>query len=193
MLRLERPADDEVGRVLMPAMIGCTAEQIWAMQVLETLAKEGLPSRAEVTDAAMAHRGECVMLNKGPYVVQAVKVLDDILRRMHGHQLKKRAMLRAGPRVGLTKGARHAHFWTSSDRGWGHQGTLFSGVHAGDGPDADRDGSGQGALGETIEDATRRYLRSVCRSNGAPDYRHAGDRLPWRTANRPDYPRDTAR
>jgi pyruvate kinase len=67
---------------------------IWATQVLETLAKEGIPSRAEVTDAAMAHRAECVMLNKGPYVVQAVKVLDDILQRMRGHQLKKRSMLR---------------------------------------------------------------------------------------------------
>jgi pyruvate kinase len=67
---------------------------IWATQVLETLAKQGMPSRAEVTDAAMAHRAECVMLNKGPYVVRAVEVLDDILRRMHGHQAKKRPMLR---------------------------------------------------------------------------------------------------
>ena len=67
---------------------------IWATQVLETLAKEGLPSRAEVTDAAMANRAECVMLNKGPYVVEAVKALDDIIRRMHGHQAKKRSMLR---------------------------------------------------------------------------------------------------
>jgi pyruvate kinase len=67
---------------------------IWATQVLESLAKEGLPSRAEITDAAMGHRAECVMLNKGPHIVQAVKVLDDILRRMRGHQLKKRSMLR---------------------------------------------------------------------------------------------------
>jgi pyruvate kinase len=67
---------------------------IWATQVLETLAKEGMPSRAEVTDAAMANRAECVMLNKGPYIVEAVQVLDDILRRMHGHQSKKRSMLR---------------------------------------------------------------------------------------------------
>jgi pyruvate kinase len=63
---------------------------IWATQVLETLAKEGMPSRAEVTDAAMANRAECVMLNKGPYILQAVQVLDDILGRMHGHQEKKR-------------------------------------------------------------------------------------------------------
>jgi pyruvate kinase len=67
---------------------------IWATQVLETLAKEGMPSRAEITDAAMGHRAECVMLNKGPHVLSAVRVLDDILRRMHAHQAKKRAMLR---------------------------------------------------------------------------------------------------
>jgi pyruvate kinase len=67
---------------------------IWATQVLETLSKEGMPSRAEITDAAMAHRAECVMLNKGPHVVRAVRVLDDILRRMEAHQTKKRAMLR---------------------------------------------------------------------------------------------------
>jgi pyruvate kinase len=67
---------------------------IWATQVLESLAKDGQPSRAEITDAAMSHRAECVMLNKGPYVMEAVHVLDDILRRMHGHQAKKRAMLR---------------------------------------------------------------------------------------------------
>lgn len=67
---------------------------IWATQVLESLAKEGLPSRAEITDAAMGHRAECVMLNKGPHVLSAVRVLDDILRRMQAHQNKKRAMLR---------------------------------------------------------------------------------------------------
>jgi pyruvate kinase len=67
---------------------------IWATQVLETLAKEGMPSRAEITDAAMGHRAECVMLNKGPHMVTAVRVLDDILRRMQAHQTKKQAMLR---------------------------------------------------------------------------------------------------
>ena len=68
---------------------------IWATQVLESLAKEGLPSRAEITDAAMGHRAECVMLNKGPHVVTALQLLDGILRRMQAHQDKKRAMLRA--------------------------------------------------------------------------------------------------
>lgn len=67
---------------------------IWATQVLERLAKKGLPSRAEITDAAMGERAECVMLNKGPYIVETVCALDDILRRMQSHQSKKRAMLR---------------------------------------------------------------------------------------------------
>jgi pyruvate kinase len=67
---------------------------IWATQVLETLAKQGIPSRAEITDAAMGDRAECVMLNKGPHVLSAVRVLDDILRRMQAHQTKKRSMLR---------------------------------------------------------------------------------------------------
>ena len=67
---------------------------IWATQVLESLAKTGRPSRAEITDAAMSERAECVMLNKGPQIDAAVEVLDDILRRMQGHQRKKSPMLR---------------------------------------------------------------------------------------------------
>ena len=67
---------------------------IWATQVLETLAKKGHPSRAEITDAAMAERTECVMLNKGLYVVEAVRMLDNVLRRMQHHQAKKAALLR---------------------------------------------------------------------------------------------------
>jgi pyruvate kinase len=68
---------------------------IWATQVLESLAKEGVPSRAEVTDAAMAVRAECVMLNKGPFITEAVQLLDDVLTRMLAHQQKKTAQLRA--------------------------------------------------------------------------------------------------
>jgi len=67
---------------------------IWATQVLEHLAKEGKPSRAEITDAALSQRAECVMLNKGPHIGRALTVLDDILRRMERHQSKKSAMLR---------------------------------------------------------------------------------------------------
>jgi pyruvate kinase len=68
---------------------------VWATQVLETLAKTGLPSRAEITDAAMGGRAECVMLNKGPHILDAMRTLDNILRRMQAHQSKKRPLLRA--------------------------------------------------------------------------------------------------
>jgi pyruvate kinase len=67
---------------------------IWATQVLERLAKEGLPTRAELTDAAMANRAECVMLNKGPHILDAIRMLDDVLARMEGHQHKKTPQLR---------------------------------------------------------------------------------------------------
>ncbi|HUO05806.1 MAG TPA: pyruvate kinase [Candidatus Binataceae bacterium] len=77
---------------------------IWATQVLESLAKKGMPSRAEITDAAMGERAECVMLNKGPHVVEAVTALDDILCRMQDHQSKKSSRLRR-LRVGLLQEA----------------------------------------------------------------------------------------
>jgi pyruvate kinase len=67
---------------------------VWATQVLEGLAKTGLPSRAEVTDAAKGGQAECVMLNKGPYIVETVRFLDDVLRRMGEHREKKRSLLR---------------------------------------------------------------------------------------------------
>jgi pyruvate kinase len=67
---------------------------IWATQVLESLAKRGSPSRAEVTDVVMSGRAECVMLNKGPYIVDAVRFLNGVLERMAAHRSKRRSMLR---------------------------------------------------------------------------------------------------
>jgi pyruvate kinase len=66
---------------------------VWATQVLDQLAKTGRPSRAEITDAAMGAQAECVMLNKGPRIIEAISVLDDILRRMEQHHRKKRSLL----------------------------------------------------------------------------------------------------
>ncbi len=66
---------------------------VWATQVLESLAKKGTPSRAEITDAAMSQQAECVMLNKGFYIHKAVKMLDKILRRMQRFQNKAAVML----------------------------------------------------------------------------------------------------
>ena len=68
---------------------------IWATQVLESLAKKGIISRPEITDAAMSVRAECVMLNKGEYIKSAVGILRDILSRMQAHQYKKVSLLRA--------------------------------------------------------------------------------------------------
>jgi pyruvate kinase len=67
---------------------------IWATQVLDQLARTGQPSRAEITDAAMSQRAECVMLNKGPHITDAVTALDNILGRMADHQHKKAPHLR---------------------------------------------------------------------------------------------------
>ena len=68
---------------------------IWATQVLDDLVKDGLPSRAETTDAAMAQRAECVMLNKGPHVMEAMRFLSDLMGKMGRHQNKKSARLGA--------------------------------------------------------------------------------------------------
>ncbi len=67
---------------------------IWATQVLEGLVKRGMPSRGEFTDAAMAQRAECVMLNKGPFVHEGIVVLDNVLRRMESHKRKRSMQLR---------------------------------------------------------------------------------------------------
>ncbi|MBL9059655.1 MAG: pyruvate kinase, partial [Mangrovicoccus sp.] len=75
----------------------CEAAQIpviWATQVLESYMKTGVPSRGEMTDAAMAARAECVMLNKGPYLFEAITDLDRLLGRMAGHVSKKTPQLR---------------------------------------------------------------------------------------------------
>lgn len=68
---------------------------IWVTQVLEQLVKNGLPSRGEMTDAAMAVRAEAVMLNKGPFVVEGVSALDRLLTRMADHQEMKTPKLRS--------------------------------------------------------------------------------------------------
>jgi pyruvate kinase len=67
---------------------------IWATQVLEHLVQKGTPSRGEMTDAAMAARADCVMLNKGPYLLVAIDLLQTLLARMDEHQHKKTPQLR---------------------------------------------------------------------------------------------------
>ncbi|HBG88247.1 MAG TPA: hypothetical protein DEG09_13120 [Marinilabiliaceae bacterium] len=74
---------------------------IWATQVLESLAKKGVPTRSEITDAAMSQRAECVMLNKGPYIEKALKILNEILVKMQSHQDKRQTIL---PRLKNSQG-----------------------------------------------------------------------------------------
>jgi pyruvate kinase len=62
---------------------------VWATQVLDTFVRDGVASRAEMTDAAMAQGAECVMLNKGPYLAEGVAFLRDVLTRMDRHHAKK--------------------------------------------------------------------------------------------------------
>ncbi|MEZ4809430.1 MAG: pyruvate kinase [Allomuricauda sp.] len=74
----------------------CSAAHIpvvWATQVLESLAKKGVPSRSEITDTASSIKAECVMLNKGPYINEAMSLLDEILSNMEGFREKKEVML----------------------------------------------------------------------------------------------------
>ncbi|MEJ2238568.1 MAG: pyruvate kinase [Gemmatimonadales bacterium] len=66
---------------------------VWATQVLETLAKKGRPARAEITDAAMAQRAECVMLNKGPHILETIQMLEKILKCMESYHRKQAPML----------------------------------------------------------------------------------------------------
>ncbi len=83
----------------VPRLISQMAESghiptILATQVLENLAKSGLPSRAEITDAAYALRAECVMLNKGPHIADAIHVLHRLSTRLGRSQRKNRQLLR---------------------------------------------------------------------------------------------------
>ena len=80
---------EEIMRISEAALIPV----VWATQVLDNLAKKGVPTRAEITDAALAQRTECVMLNKGAYIEKTVKTLDKILRRMQKFQHKKQTLL----------------------------------------------------------------------------------------------------
>ncbi|MEM6632440.1 MAG: pyruvate kinase [Bacteroidota bacterium] len=86
---------EQVGRIQEEMLSLCQAAHIpvvWATQVLESLAKKGVPSRAEITDAVMAQRAECVMLNKGPQILEAITLLDTILKAMAAYQEKKAPM-----------------------------------------------------------------------------------------------------
>jgi len=83
----------EVQEEIMKICKAARIPDVWATQVLETLAKKGRPSRAEITDAAMAQRADCIMLNKGPYILEAVKMLNQIIQKMDWQKEQHRLLM----------------------------------------------------------------------------------------------------
>ncbi|MBU2929286.1 pyruvate kinase [Winogradskyella psychrotolerans] len=85
-----------IGRVQNEILRMCTAAHtpvIWATQVLENLAKKGIPSRSEMSDINNAFKAECIMLNKGPYILEVIQFLNEVLRNEELFQNKNEAML----------------------------------------------------------------------------------------------------
>jgi pyruvate kinase len=67
---------------------------IWATQVLESLQKQGLASRSEITDAVHAASADCVMINKGEHTNEALKSLTVILENSRKNSFKYRKIFR---------------------------------------------------------------------------------------------------
>ena len=87
---------DTIGKVQEEILLLCSAAHVpvvWATQVLENLAKKGLPSRSEITDATTAIQAECIMLNKGPFINKAIGLLNTILSNLEAHHDKKEVLL----------------------------------------------------------------------------------------------------
>ncbi|WP_216900018.1 pyruvate kinase [Synechococcus sp. CCY 9618] len=66
---------EEILRICAAAHVPC----IWATEVLDAMAHRVRPTRAEITDAAMAARADAVLLNKGPNITAAVRVLEGLI------------------------------------------------------------------------------------------------------------------
>jgi len=88
---------------------------VWATQVLESLAKKGIPSRAEITDLMMAENADCVMLNKGPHILETIRFLDEIMRTMEPYREDKSPAL---PSLDLTEDwTKFSYTWPIPDKG----------------------------------------------------------------------------
>lgn len=59
---------------------------IWATGVLENLTKKGIPIRSELTDAYMGLRTNCIMLNKGSYIVESLKTINELVSIKHSSE-----------------------------------------------------------------------------------------------------------
>ncbi|WJQ00024.1 pyruvate kinase [Geobacillus stearothermophilus] len=72
---------------------------IWATQVLEQMAKKGIPSRAEISDVFLGKQAQCIMLNKGRYIAEAVRLLSSLLEKEGGRSGLLAAPKTAGERM----------------------------------------------------------------------------------------------
>ncbi|WP_299520241.1 pyruvate kinase [Winogradskyella sp.] len=87
---------NSIGKIQEEILSICAAAHIpvvWATQVLENFAKKGIPSRSEITDATNSIKAESVMLNKGPYILEVLKLLNVILSDMESLHEKNETML----------------------------------------------------------------------------------------------------
>ncbi|MEL6916818.1 MAG: pyruvate kinase [Bacteroidota bacterium] len=87
---------EKIARIQSEIVSICSAAHIpvvWATQVLESLVKDGIPSRSEITDVNNALKAECIMLNKGPYINDALLLLSTILSNMEDFHNKNNLML----------------------------------------------------------------------------------------------------
>ncbi|WP_299366622.1 pyruvate kinase [Winogradskyella sp.] len=87
---------NSIGKIQEEILSICAAAHIpvvWATQVLENFAKKGIPSRSEITDATNSIKAECVMLNKGPYILEVLNLLNVILSDMESLHEKNENML----------------------------------------------------------------------------------------------------
>jgi pyruvate kinase len=66
---------------------------LWATQVLESMTEHGFPTRGEVTDAADAARADAIMLGIGPFMVDTVAFVEDLLARTQIRRARSRALL----------------------------------------------------------------------------------------------------
>lgn len=84
---------------------------IWSTNVLDNLIQSGISKPAEITDAAKAARTECVMLQDGPHVVEAVKLISTILLKMEQHSFKKKNLMRTLSIAQVAKDAIDKRVW----------------------------------------------------------------------------------
>jgi pyruvate kinase len=85
-----------IGRVqeeILSICLSAHVTDIWATQVLDNLAKNGIPSRAEMTDVVKAQQADCIMLNKGPHIFDSIKLLHTVLKDLEPYREKNISFL----------------------------------------------------------------------------------------------------